>query len=81
MYRGFTPQLSIQGETLCQKHSKKVLGAEVGLIAEDHAVGTVTGVGVDTKDYDEALIVVNVGTVSATGTADIHLEESSVLGR
>ena len=53
------------------------LKAEVGIAAQDHAVAAVNGDGIDTTGYDEALIILNAGTATATGTADVKLQESS----
>lgn len=53
------------------------LKAAVGILAQDHAVATVNGTGIDTRGYDEALIILNAGTATATGTADVKLQESS----
>lgn len=42
--------------------------------------GAVNGTAVDTAGYDEALVSVNVGTVSATGTLDVKVQESDASG-
>ncbi len=41
--------------------------------------GTETGTGIDCKGFDEALIVLGVGTVPSNGTLNVHLEESDAL--
>ena len=41
--------------------------------SDDHATGTVNGSSADTKSFDEAMIVVTVGTITATGTLDVTL--------
>ena len=53
------------------------LKAVIGIPAQDHAVATVDGDGVDTNGYDEALVILNAGTATATGTANVKLQESS----
>lgn len=55
---------------------EEVLKAEIGIAAQDQAIGTVNGSGIDTRNFDEALIIVNVGDAT-TGTADIKVQQSS----
>lgn len=43
---------------------------------DDHGVGTVDGAGVDLSPYRDALVMVNLAGVTATGTVDITLQES-----
>lgn len=59
---------------------EEALLVKQGIISADHGTGTVTGVGVDTKDFDSLMLLIASGVVTATGTVDIHLEESDVLG-
>jgi len=39
---------------------------------------TVTGTVVDTAGYDEAMIILDVGTITATGTLDVKVQEAVV---
>lgn len=57
------------------KALEESLKAVVGIPTQDIGATTVDGYGVSTKDYDEALVVVNVATTD--GTMDIKLQESS----
>jgi len=59
------------------KAMEESIKAVTGIVADQHAVGTITGSGIDTMSYDEALIVVNAGTFSASSTADIKVQHSS----
>ena len=49
--------------------------AAVGIIADDYGPVTTNGTGVDTLGYHQALVVLNVGTV--TTSLDVKLQESS----
>ena len=51
--------------------------AFVGVLADAHATGTVNGASIDTAHFDEALIVLNAGTATATGTLDAKIQESA----
>jgi len=51
--------------------------AVVGLQADNWAVGTNNGPGIDTLDFDEALIVLNAGAVGTDGTVDVKVQESA----
>lgn len=35
-----------------------------------------SGVGIDVRDYDECMVVLNVGTVPSNGTLDVTISES-----
>ena len=59
---------------------EEALLVKQGIISADHGTGTVTGTGVDTKDFDTLMLLVASGVVTATGTVDVTLEESDVLG-
>jgi len=50
--------------------------AVVGLAADNWAVGTNNGAGIDTLGFDEALVIVNSGANGAGGTVDIKVQES-----
>lgn len=39
--------------------------------------GTVNGTGVDTAGYDEAIVVFDCGTIAATGTLDVKVQDSA----
>jgi len=49
--------------------------AAVGIIADDYGAGTTNGTGVDTLGFHQALVILNVGTV--TTSLDVKLQESS----
>jgi hypothetical protein len=49
--------------------------AAVGISADDYGAGAQTGTGVDTLGFHQALVVLNVGTV--TTSLDVKLQESS----
>lgn len=51
--------------------------AEVGFIPDAHATGTVNGAGIDKTDFDEALVVLNIGTIEATGTSNVKVQDSA----
>ena len=51
------------------------LKAEIGIASQSIGAATVDGSGIDTKDYDEALVVLNVGVTD--GTLDVKLQESN----
>ena len=53
----------------------EALKAVVGIVADNHSAGTVNGTVFDTKDYDEALIIVNSGANGSSGTLDIKVQE------
>lgn len=42
--------------------------------------GTVNGQEVDTAGYDEAMIVLDVGAITATGTLDVKVQETDTSG-
>jgi len=52
------------------------LKAVVGLVADNHAAGTVNGPGIDRVGFEEALVVVNSGANGTSGTADVKVQES-----
>lgn len=49
--------------------------AAVGIIADDYGAVTTNGTGIDTRGYHQALVILNVGTV--TTTLDVKVQESS----
>jgi len=59
--------------------SKKALEEEIkaviGIPAQDQGAGTVNGAGIDTKDFEEAMILLQVGDATS-GTVDVTIEES-----
>lgn len=55
--------------------TEESLKAEVGIISQSIGAATVDGTGIDTKSFDEALIVLNVGTTD--GTLDVKVQESA----
>lgn len=50
-------------------------GAAVGIQADDYGAVTTNGTGVDTMGFHQALIILNVGTV--TTSLDVKVQESS----
>ena len=55
--------------------------AVVGLIPDAHSAGTIISpAAIDTKGFDEALIVINAGVFSATGDATITVTECDTSG-
>lgn len=44
--------------------------------SQSPAAGTVNGASLDTRGYEEVLVVISVGAIVAAHTLDIHLEES-----
>jgi len=54
--------------------------AVVGIVADNHAAGTVNGPAIDRKGFEEALVVVNSGTNGTGGTVDIKIQESDASG-
>jgi hypothetical protein len=54
--------------------------AVVGIVADNHAAGTVNGPAIDRKGFEEALVVVNSGTNGTGGTVDLKIQESDVSG-
>lgn len=62
------------------KALEESLKAEKGIQSEDLATGTETGVPVDTKNFDEALIILDAGVATATGTLDVTVEEGDTTG-
>lgn len=50
----------------------------VGINAADQGAGTVNGTGFDTSEFDQALILFDVGDAT-TGTANVKLQESDEL--
>ena len=61
--------------TASQELVPKVLHTPVAQTAT-----TVDGTGIDCRGYDEALIVLALGTIPSNGTVDVHIEESDALG-
>lgn len=49
--------------------------AAVGIIADDYGAVTTNGTGIDTRGYHQALVILNVGTV--TTSLDVKVQESS----
>jgi hypothetical protein len=49
--------------------------AAVGIQADDYGAVTTNGTGVDTRGYHQALVILNVGTV--TTSLDVKVQESS----
>lgn len=45
--------------------------------AAGSAVGTVNGASIDTAGYDEACVVLSVGTVASTGTLNVKIQDSA----
>ena len=43
---------------------------------KDHGASTVTGTGVDCQGYDDALVLLETGTATATGTLTVAIQES-----
>ena len=56
------------------------LKAVQAIKADAHAASTITGAAIDTKEFDEILYVVNAGTFSATGDANIKITECDTSG-
>lgn len=56
---------------------EEALAVRQGIVPQTVSVGTEDGASVDTRDFDTMLIIVAVGTVTATGTVDITVQESS----
>jgi hypothetical protein len=52
------------------------LKAVVGIVADNHAAGTVNGAAIDRLGFEEALVVVNSGENGAGGTVDAKVQES-----
>ena len=48
------------------------------ILADAHGVGTVTGTGIDLREYESLIVVFSAGLVNTAG--DLHFEESDVLG-
>lgn len=49
--------------------------AAVGISADDYGAVTTNGTGIDTRGYHQALVVLNVGTV--TTSLDVKVQQSS----
>ena len=62
------------------KALEESLKAEKGIEAATLATGTATGTAVDTKNFDEAFIILDAGTATATGTLDVTVEEGDTSG-
>lgn len=62
------------------KALEESLKVEKGIQSEDLATGTKTGAPVDTKDFEEALIILDAGVATATGTLDVTVEEGDTTG-
>jgi hypothetical protein len=54
--------------------------AVMGIVADNHAAGTVNGAAIDRRGFEEALVVVNSGTNGTGGTVDLKIQESDVSG-
>ena len=50
------------------------------LVPDDHAGGTVTGVGKDVTGFNEALVILDCGALVGSGTFTFALEESDAVG-
>lgn len=50
------------------------------LKADNYGVATNNGVAVDAAGYDEAVIIFDAGTVGASGTVDVKVQESDTSG-
>ncbi len=48
-----------------------------GITSQLQTAGTVNGTGIDTRDFDEALIVLNAGATSGSGTLDVKVQDSA----
>jgi len=47
-----------------------------GIVADNHAVGTVNGPAIDRRGFEEALVVVNSGVNGTGGTVNVKVQES-----
>lgn len=47
------------------------------VLPQIHVPGTLNGTGIDTRSYDEALIVLHAGTADATGVANVKVQDSA----
>jgi len=61
--------------TASQELEAKVLHTPVA-----QGIAAVNGTGIDCKGYDEALILLSLGTIPSNGEVDVHIEESDALG-
>jgi hypothetical protein len=52
------------------------LKAVTGLVADNHAAGTVNGPAIDRRGFEEALVVVNSGANGTGGTVNLKVQES-----
>ena len=52
------------------------LKAVTGLVADNHAAGTVNGPGIDRRGFEEALVVLNSGANGTGGTVNVKVQES-----
>lgn len=52
------------------------LKAVTGIVADNHAAGTVNGSAIDRLGFEEALVVVNSGTNGSSGTVNVKVQES-----
>ena len=52
------------------------LKAVTGIVADNHAAGTVNGPAIDRRGFEEALVVVNSGANGTNGTVDVKVQES-----
>ena len=59
---------------------REALMVAQGVVADEHAVSTVVGGAVDTLGYERALVILNCGTFSATGTLDATVAECATSG-
>ncbi len=50
------------------------------LKADNYAVATANGVAVDTTGFDEAMVILDAGTVGASGTVNAKVQESDTSG-
>ncbi len=60
-------------------NTQQVVKAHVGIKPDNHSAGTITGTGIDTLNFQHAMIVVHAGTNGSSGTVNVHVEESDSL--
>lgn len=56
---------------------EEALLVKQGIAPGVHGAGTINGAGIDSKDFDSMLIALDIGTILATGTLNVKLQESS----
>lgn len=45
--------------------------------SDSRTAGAVNGAGIDTREYEECVFVLNMGDIAATGTVNLKVQESS----